>query len=163
MLGTVFSVPDFVFGLPTHVLVVHSAVVLVPLTAVAAIVMAVSARVSVRFGPAIAAVAVAGLLGSVASRLTGPELALSVGVSEDHYNAGNLLPFFSAALTIAVIALWLIDRRSSGSRSLGTSILAVVVVTVAILAAGWTVRTGHTGSEQVWQGVADQAMSAPRG
>jgi len=155
----VCNVPDAIFGLPTHILVVHAAVVLIPLAAVGAVVMALSARWSERFGPAVVAVGAVGFLASLASRLSGPSLAQSQGVSEAHHSAGNLLPFFAAGLLIVVTVLWLIDRRGAVARSLSTSILAVVVVAVAVLATGWTIRTGHTGSEQVWQNVVTMITS----
>ena len=144
---------ESVFGLPAHVLVVHAAVVLIPLAAVAAIVMALAPRFSVRFGPAIVVVAGLGVAGAIASRQSGESLALLRGVSIDHQSAGSLLPLVALAFFAVTIALWLMDRRGGRRRTLGTQILAVVVVAVAVIAIGWTIRTGHTGAEMVWQGI----------
>jgi Tfp pilus assembly protein PilN len=63
------------------------------------------------------------------------------------------MPLFALGLFAVTLALWLVDRRRARRRALGTQILAVVVVAVAVLATGWTIRTGHTGSEMVWQGI----------
>lgn len=144
---------ESVFGLPTHVLVVHAAVVLVPLAAVAAIIMGFSPRFSVRFGPAVVVIAGIGVLASILSRQSGESLALLRGVSADHQSSGSLMPLFALGLFAVTLALWLIDRRGGRRRLLGTQILAVVVVAVAVLATGWTIRTGHTGSQMVWQGI----------
>lgn len=144
---------ETVFGLPTHVLVVHAAVVLVPLAAIAAVIMGVSPRFSVRFGPVVVAVAGAGVVASILARQSGQSLALLRGVSEAHHSSGSLMPLFALGLFAVVLALWLIDRRGARRRALGTQILAVVVVAVAVLATGWTIRTGHTGAEMVWQGI----------
>lgn len=145
--------PETIFGLPTHILVVHAAVVLVPLTAVGAVVMALTARWSVRFGPVVIAVGVVAFGASWAARLSGPSLARVQGVSQAHLNAGEILPYFAGALLAVALLLWLIDRRGATTRALGTVILCVVVVAVAVLATGWTVRTGHSGSELVWKDV----------
>ncbi len=144
---------ESVFGLPTHVLVVHAAVVLVPLAALAAVIMAFSPRFSVRFGPAVAVIAGIGVLASILARQSGESLALVRGVSQIHQSSGSLMPLFALGLFAAVLALWLIDRRGARRRALGTQILAVVVVAVAVITTGWAIRTGHSGSEMVWQGI----------
>lgn len=144
---------ESVFGLPTHPLVVHAAVVLVPLAAIAAVVMGFSPRFSVRFGPAVAVIAGIGVLASILARQSGESLALLRGVSQTHQSSGSVMPLFALGLFAVVLALWLIDRRGARRRSLGAQILAVAVVAVAVLATGWTIRTGHSGAEMVWQGI----------
>lgn len=144
---------DSIFGLPTHVLVVHAAVVLVPLAAIGAVIMAIWPKLSVRFGPAVVVIAAVGVVVSILARQSGQSLALLRGVSAEHHDSGSLMPLFALGLFAVVLALWLIDRRGARRRALGTQILAVVVVAVAIIATGWTIRTGHTGAEMVWQGI----------
>jgi hypothetical protein len=146
----VSRVLETVFGLPTHVLVVHGAVVLLPLASVTAVVMAISFRFCVRFGPLVVAIAGLGLLFAVLSRQSGEVFALVQGVSAAHQQAGNWLPLFAAGLLAVVLALWLTDRRQRRGRTLGGQIIAVLVVAVAVLTTGWTIRTGHTGAEMVW-------------
>ena len=138
------------FGLPTHVLVVHGAVVLLPLASIGAVIMAFSPRFCLRFGPLVVAVAGLGLVFSIASRQSGEVFALVQGVSAAHQQAGNVLPLFGVGLLIVVLAQWLTDRRQRRGRTLGGQILAVFVVAVAVLTTGWTIRTGHTGAESVW-------------
>lgn len=144
---------ESVFGLPTHVLVVHAAVVLIPLASIGAIIMGFAPRFSVRFGPAVVVIAGVGVVSSIVARQSGEALALVRGVSIDHQSSGSLLPLFAIGLFAVTLALWLIDRRGGRRRTLGARILAVVVIAVAILATGWTIRTGHTGAEMVWRGV----------
>ena len=144
---------DSVFGLPTHALVVHAAVVLVPLAAVGAIIMAFAPRFSVRFGPAVVVIAAIGVIASILSRQSGKSLEQVRGVSEIHHSTGSWMWVFALGLLAVTLALWLVDRRGARRRTLGTQILAVVVVAVAVLATGWTIRTGHSGAEMVWQGI----------
>ncbi len=141
---------DTVFGLPTHVLVVHGAVVLLPLASIGAFIMAFSPRFSVRFGPIVVAVAGLGVIFAILSRQSGQAFALVQGVTAAHLQAGTWLPLFAVALLAAVLALWIVDRRMRRGRTLSGQILAVVVVAVAVLTTGWTIRTGHTGAEAVW-------------
>lgn len=143
-----------IFGLPTHVLVVHAVVVLVPLAAIGAVIMAASHRFSARFGPVFAAIAVAGFGAAVVARLSGENLAPIVGVSATHLQAGNVLPWIVLPFAALVVTLWLADRGIPGNRKrpLWVQIVAVLVIAASILATGATIRTGHTGSESVWSG-----------
>jgi uncharacterized membrane protein len=145
---------ETLFGLPAHPLMVHAPIVLLPLAALGAIIMGFSARFSVRFGPLVTAVAGVGAVTAALAKLSGQQLAESVGVSEDHHQAGGQLPFAAAGFFILVLALWLLDRR--GPRNLGIQILAVVVIAASIIIVGWVIRTGHTGAEMVWQGIGQQ-------
>lgn len=145
---------ETVFGLPTHPLVVHAAVVLLPLAAIGGFIMGLSQRFSLRFGPLIVAVAAAGAAAAFVARLSGEELSETVPAPEDHVQAGSLLPFGALAYFVLVLALWLLDRR--GRRDLGAQIMAVLTIVAAILLTAWVIRAGHTGAEAVWQGIAEQ-------
>lgn len=144
---------ESVFGLPTHPLVVHAAVVLVPLASIGAVIMAFAPRFSVRFGPAVVVIAAIGVVASIVSRQSGKALEQLRGVSEAHHSTGSWMWVFALGLLAVTLALWLLDRRGARRRTLSGQILAVVVVAVAVLATGWTIRTGHTGAQMVWQGV----------
>lgn len=154
---------DTVFGLPVHSLVVHAAVVLLPLAALGALIMGFSARFSRRFGPLVVAVAAAGVVAAFVSRGSGEELAERVGNPEVHAQVGNLLPFIALGMLVVLLALWLLDRGLPGvrpQRSLGIQVLGIVVIAAALITAGWTLRTGHTGAEAVWQAIVDNTTPA---
>ena len=145
---------ETIFGLPTHPLVVHAVVVLLPLAALGGLIMGLSARFSVRFGPLVVAVAAAGVVSAFVARMSGEELSEVVSVSQVHVQAGTLLPFGALLFFILVLALWLLDRR--GRREIPSQILAVLVIVAAVLLIAWVIRAGHTGAESVWQGIAQQ-------
>lgn len=147
---------DTIFGLPTHTLVVHAAVVLLPLAAVGAVIMGFSQRFSLRFGPVVVVVAAVGTVAAIASRVSGEEFAERVGNPEVHAQAGSVLPFVAAGFLVAVVLLWLLDRR--GARDLGTRIVAVVVIVASLAVTGWTIRTGHTGAEATWKAIVDNTQ-----
>lgn len=141
-------------GLPAHPLMVHAPIVLLPLAALGGIIMGFSSRFSVRFGPLVVAVAGVGVIAAGLAKLTGEALAENVRVSEDHVEAGDLLPFVALGFFILVLALWLLDRR--GPRTVAITILGIAVILAAIVMTGWVVRVGHTGAESVWQGIGKQ-------
>lgn len=147
---------DTIFGLPTHTLVIHAAVVLLPLAALGGIIMGFSQRFSVRFGPVVVAVAAVGTVAAFGSRISGEELAERVGNPEVHAQAGSLLPFIAVGYFVVLLLLWLLDRR--GRRDLLTQIVAVLVIAAALIVTGWTIRTGHSGAEATWKAIVDNTQ-----
>jgi uncharacterized membrane protein len=151
---------DTIFGLPTHVLVVHFVVVLLPLAAIGAVIMAIKQRWSVRFGPFVVAIAFVGLGVTVVAKESGQAFAERVGTPQPHAELADTLPYFALALFVTVAALWLLDRNGSAKRKrpIGVAILAIVVIAVAALTTLWTIRVGHSGSEAVWQEIVQQTQ-----
>ena len=147
---------DTIFGLPTHTLVVHAAVVLLPLAALGGIIMGFSQRFSVRFGPAVVAVAAVGTVAAFLSRVSGEEFAERVGNPEEHAEAGELLPFIAVGFLVVLLILWLLDRR--GRRDLLTQIVGIVLIVAALVLTGWTVRTGHSGAEATWKAIVENTQ-----
>lgn len=142
---------DTIFGLPVHALVVHAVVVLVPLSALGAIVIALVPRWSRRFGVLVVLGALAGTGAAFVAERSGRQLASRVGYPETHGSLGEKEKWFAASLLIVTAALWWWDRsHAEQPRTVGIKVLAAIVIFVAITAAGWTIRTGHTGSEVVY-------------
>ena len=140
--------PESVNGLPLHPLVVHAAVVLVPLAGVLALLMVIVPRFSVRFGPLVAILAWAALGASLVAKETGEMLAKDESVSALHVESGDLMPLFAGVQAILITVLWLGDRRS-GRGLLG--IVVALMTVVAVLATGyWIYRTGDSGAKSVW-------------
>lgn len=156
---------DLVNGLPAHPLVVHAAVVLVPLTALGVIVMAFWPRFSQRHGWLVVGSAVVAAVSSFVAKESGEALAERLAEPRfDHGELGELMPAFAAALVGAVLVLWLIDRRAATSGGPTRSGLRVVVAVVAVVVAAanvvWIVRVGDSGAKSVWSGVV-AAAAAP--
>ena len=143
-----FLPPD-INGLPLHPLVVHAAVVLIPLTGVLALLMVLVPRFSYRFGPL---VLVLGWLAAGSAWLgkeTGEILRQKVeDVSSAHVEAGDLLPMFAGVQAVLVTLLWLADRR--GGRGVLGIMVALFTLLVVVAAGYWTYRTGETGAQNVW-------------
>jgi uncharacterized membrane protein len=143
---------DTVAGLPMHPLIVHAAVVLIPMAALAFILMVFSPPFSRRFGALVVIVAGAGALAAVAAKLSGEELAERVGTPEVHADLGDLLPWIAIGLFVLGLVFWLLDRGIPGNktRPAGVILLAILLLATAVFAIYWTIRVGHSGAEAVW-------------
>jgi len=163
-------VPETVFGLPTHAIVVHATVVLLPLAALVVLLHAFWPAARHRLGvvtPLLAGVAL--VLVPLATQ-SGETLEHSVRESalvERHAElADGMLPW-AIGLFVVAVALWLLDRRRAGapaddvSRARWVPIVAGVLTVVAV---GGTVqqivRVGHAGAEATWNGVVTSSSTS---
>jgi hypothetical protein len=139
------------FGLPLHPLVVHGAVVLLPLAALGALVIAVSARARKRYGPLVALGAFVALGATIGARVTGEALnggtQAGAGALGTHVTWGLLAPWPAGALAVTTLLLVLAGRGTSRPL-LVTSALLTVVSALASLAVIAVV--GHAGATAVW-------------
>ena len=146
---------DSIAGLPMHPLVVHLAVVILPVSALALVVLAFIPRLAQRYGwLAVSGIAV-GTVAAFVAKESGEALAAQVGEPAQHAQYGDLLPPVAAGLLVIAVVWWLMVR-GSGKRAAGGSVLRLAVGLVAALAAlatvGLTVVVGHSGAQAVWAG-----------
>jgi uncharacterized membrane protein YfcA len=158
--------PSTVFGLPTHAIVVHATVVLVPLAALAVLLHAFWPQARRRLGivtPLLAAVA---LVLTPLSTQSGELLERVVGHSasvERHARlADGLLPW-TIGLFVVAVALWLLDRRRrTTDRAAQPRWVALAVAVLAVVAVGGVaqqvVRIGHAGAQATWEHVVQNAV-----
>ena len=145
---------DLVLGLPMHPLVVHFAVVLLPLAAAALIAIIVVPALRRTFGWLVFAGLLVGVPLSMLAKESGESLAARVGWPSDHARWGDLLPWAALAL-LFLGTLWLWMQRKTPRReptSLLTRVIAVFAAAVALATIVLTVVVGHTGAIAVWQG-----------
>lgn len=168
-----------VAGLPLHPLVVHGAVVLLPLSAIALIALVVRPRWRKGYGWLAVATAVVGAIAAYVSRLSGEALAESVGRPADHADWGERLSTLALAYAVVAVAWWVLGRRgaaaaparevdgSTAERATadrGSAVPArlldagVGVLALAVLVL--TVLVGHSGATAVWGGT-ELAAAAP--
>jgi uncharacterized membrane protein len=154
---------DKVFGLPLHTLVVHAAVVFVPLLALVAIGYAVAPRLRSRLDWAAGLLAVAAPLVAWLAVLSGNAfrrrlVAKGFGGQvldriNRHMTYGNYTLWVVAvlgALTLLLLAGTLGGRRWSRSATLA---LSVLVVLASLAATYFVIRTGDLGARAVWTGI----------
>ncbi len=154
------SVFDQLNGLPVHVLVVHAAVVFVPLLAVGAIVYALVPRWRTRVGWAVVLLAVAAPVATLAAKLSGEELEarlLQQGVSgrgaeiiSDHSGYGNLTFWFALALGVVSLVMVLATSRGRSLPRVAELGMAAVMVVLAAISGFYVFQTGDSGATAVW-------------
>lgn len=145
---------DSVLGLPLHPLVVHAAVVLLPMAALAVLVLVFVQRWRATYTwltmGLVAAAAGAGVLAKEA----GEQLAETVAVSADHVRWGDLLGGASIVFFLVAEAWLWWARRTGNEPNVPREVLrwAAAAVSVGILVL--TVLAGHSGAAAVWGGQA---------
>ncbi|WP_329249070.1 hypothetical protein OG417_02500 [Actinoallomurus sp. NBC_01490] len=150
-----------IFGLPTHPLVVHAVVVLVPLAALSALVVAVWPAARDRYAPAALLLATLALISVPLATHTGEQLERHVHPSafvERHTSmADGLLPF--VGLLWLALAVLVAARRLGATRGVSWTRYvaggAAVVAVIGAVASGVQVaRIGDSGARAAWHGVA---------
>ena len=153
---------DTISGLPVHPLVVHVAVIVLPLSALAFVAIVLVRRLRRSYGWLTLLGLFAGTAAAVAAKESGEALAKRVGTPATHASYGDLLPLIGAVLAIVAL-VWVVMQRQSARRAAGAGASgepardsgAVKVLGAAgIVAAGatlvMTVLVGHSGAEAVW-------------
>lgn len=173
--------PHQIDGLPTHVLLVHAVVVLVPLAALLLVLSAVWPAFQRRAGIAVPVLALVALVCVPITTNAGGWLIRRVPRSElvhEHAELGDsLLPWaiglFAAAAVGWALAFW--ARRSAPSTEdgpaprrpllLGARVLVgVLAIVVAAGAVVQVYRIGDSGAKAAWTGrVATSARGGPGG
>jgi hypothetical protein len=157
-------------GIPLHPLVVHAVVVLLPLAALGAIVIAARRSWRRTFGIPVLLIALAGVAAVPMATTTGTQLWTALGVDNPLIDvhaqrASYLLPAALAFLLLlggAVLTEQAHARAEAGAHALrdatatrpriatGLSVLAALVGIAVIAIVVWV---GHAGSVVVWQGI----------
>jgi hypothetical protein len=156
-----------VFGVPAHPLVVHAAVVLVPLAALAFVTLIWRERWRETYLLPIMLIALAGAIAAFVARETGEsleELARPTGESlGDHPEQGDLAFVFSALFGFGCAATYILyefgyelrDRFGALERfrlPVPDEVVAyLVTLPLAFLAVLTLVLAGHSGAELVWK------------
>ena len=153
---------DQINGMPVHALVVHAAVVFVPLLAVLAIVYAVVPRWRAKVGWAAVLLAIAAPVTAGVSMLSGRELRerlVADGMSgpplvkiDDHMGFGTLTFYLSLGLgVVTLIMVFLTLRRSERPLPRAAELgLTVIMVALAAVSGYYVFKTGDSGAQAVW-------------
>jgi hypothetical protein len=151
--------PATVYGLPTHVLVIHAVVVLVPLVASGVIGIALVPRLRplLRWPllalllPAVITVPIATQTGEDFQRKllgTGELGGLAAEKAQEHAELGGVVLWPVLAMAVFAVALVVLDLRRAG-RGVVTLVAALAVV-ASVASIVQVVLTGHSGATAVW-------------
>ena len=162
--------PETVVGLPTHAIVVHATVVLLPLAALALLLHAFWPAARRRLGVVTPLLAGVALVLVPISTDSGESLEHAVGRSElveRHAElADGMLPW-ALGLFVVAAGLWLLDRRRARSANAAEPrwlpiVASVLALVVAAGAVQQVVRVGHAGAEATWKGVSTASTGGDR-
>ena len=139
-------------GLPLHPLLVHSAVVLVPLVAIGALVMSYLPSFSRRHGKIILILAVIAQVSVFLAKMSGEAFAEILDKNvEKHAELGEITPLVTLPMVVMIYLRWRMDRSGSTFGSVVirrlTSVALVVASLISIIV---IVLVGHSGASSVW-------------
>lgn len=138
------------FGVPIHPLVVHSALVLLPLAAIGLIATSTSIRRSKRYGGLVALVATVGFVMAFLAVTSGRDLAGAFQYTDQlHFQLGEWVFWFGLALMVVCGLLWLLDKKPS-ERAAPAKLLALLGMVVAVATIALIAWTGITGEQLTW-------------
>ncbi|WP_322936692.1 DUF2231 domain-containing protein [Nocardioides bizhenqiangii] len=145
-------------GLPLHALVVHGAVVLTPLAALAAIAYAVPGRWRdwLRWPVAVAALVAVGAVWT--AYLTGEDLVEGnpyggplAELLETHESRANVFRWSTTGFAVVALLAAGMHRREGAVRV----VVGIVLAGLAVLTLVYAVLTGDAGAQIAWYGVGD--------
>ena len=150
-------------GLPLHPLVVHAAVVLLPLSSLALILLIFVRKWRPHYAWLAVAGVVAGTLATIAGAITGNVFAESVGRPGVHATLGAVLMWASIVFSISAVLWWFLQYRTRNQETEPRLVSTVGIVTAVLAVATliFTVLVGHSGAEAAWGGrIADVGQSS---
>jgi hypothetical protein len=152
-------------GLPAHPLVIHLVVVLLPLAAVGAVLVATRATWRRAWGIPVFLLALLGTVAVPIATETGDQLRDAIGgggplVAIHQHRAEYLLPYaiaFTVTALATVLLGWHTDRVADPARArtqaVITRVLAVLAVVSGIVVSALVIWIGDAGASAVWQGI----------
>ncbi|HSO69594.1 MAG TPA: DUF2231 domain-containing protein [Arachnia sp.] len=140
------------FDLPLHPLVVHAAVVLVPIAALGALALVAIPKLRARYGWLTVAVAIAAAVSALTARFTGDVLMESLGLGgvpqvQAHRMWGVWAPW---PVLILALVLPVLVRFDGSQRVVLIRVAAAVTVVAALASLVLIGLTGHAGATAVW-------------
>ena len=155
---------DSLFGLPAHPLVVHAAVVIVPLVAIATIVMAFSPKIRARIGWIVAGLGVLGFVFAFLAKESGESLLETTRLTaavRTHAEMGSQGVIGAFLVGGSACALMLLDlyvaRATSGGRAEPSivrplrGLFGVFAVGLCIFGSVLVIDVGHSGAKATWE------------
>jgi len=139
-------------GLPLHPLLVHSAVILVPLVAIGALVMSYLPSFSRRHGKLILIVALVAQVSVCLAKISGEAFSEILDKEvEKHAQLGEIAPFVTIPMVALIYLRWRMDRAGSSTGSVAIRRLTSVALVIASLASLVVIfLVGHSGASSVW-------------
>jgi hypothetical protein len=143
-----------IFGLPVHVLVNHAVVVLLPLSALCAVLLAVVPPWRARYGIPVLILATVSVLTVPVAHLSGRWLRDQLGYPPDAFRHGQLgddVIWYALVFWILIALLVLLDS-ARGSRGTLVTVVAILAAVASVAVTVQVIRVGDAGARSVWEG-----------
>ncbi len=159
-----FAFLDSLFGLPAHPLIVHGAVVLVPLAAIGTIVVALWPAARSRVGWVVAALGVLGFFFAYFAKESGESLletvretaAVSAHAEMGDWGVIGAFLVGGSACSLMLFDLFTKERQKRGLPELSItrplrSLIGVFAVVLSIFGSILVINVGHSGAKATWE------------
>jgi hypothetical protein len=139
-------------GLPLHPLLVHSAIVLVPLVAIGALVMSYLPSFSRRHGRLILILAVLAQVSVFLAKMSGEAFSEILNKNvEKHAELGEIAPLATLPMVVLIYLRWRMDRAGSSIGNAAVRRLTSIALVIASLVSLVVIfLVGHAGATSVW-------------
>jgi hypothetical protein len=152
---------DKLLGLPAHPLLVHAAVIFIPLLVLGAVVYGLFPQFRAKIDWAVAALAVAAPFAALFAKLSGDKLRARLvdqGLAgqtltrvNEHRSLAGLTLYFTIGLGVAtLLMMFMLSRRAGSLPPWSTIAIRVVVLALAGTSAYYVFWTGDAGARAVW-------------
>jgi hypothetical protein len=150
--------PYTVFGLPTHVLIIHVTVVGIPLACLGVLAIAVRPAWRRRFGWWVAGLAVIMVPITYATQLAGDQLYnhnfnFANSPAAQHKALGSTLVWFVAAVAVLALALVLAEKRGYADHHATMVVIAALAIGASAICLVRVVQVGDSGARAAWGGI----------
>jgi hypothetical protein len=149
--------PYTVFGLPTHVLIIHLTVVGVPTACLLTLVIAILPKWRRRIGVWVAALAVIMVPVTYATQLAGEQLYnhnfnFPNSPAAEHKKLGETLVWFVLAVAVFAVGLILAEKRGYADRRFLMTTAASLAIIASVICLVRVVQVGDSGARAAWGG-----------
>ena len=157
--------PVKVFGLPTHTLLLHAAVVGIPLACLVVIAVAVRPAWRRRYGiwAAALAVLVTGL--TYLTQLAGERLFNGAPylqkIAAQHKSIAETLVYFVGGMALLMVILVVADRAGYAEHHVVMVTITALTIAASAVTLVRVVQVGDSGARAVWGGITVSGSSAP--
>ena len=149
--------PTTVFGLPTHILIIHLAVVGIPASRLATIAVAARDKWRQKYALGAAILAVVMTAVTYAAQLAGERLYNAAPyldeIAAQHRKLGEDMVYFMGAVAVFTVLLALLGRMGYSERHWLRVVISALAIASALVCLVWVVRVGDSGARAAWGGI----------
>ncbi|WP_034265193.1 DUF2231 domain-containing protein [Actinospica robiniae] len=156
--------PYSVFGLPSHILIIHIAVVGIPAACLAVLAVAVRPAWRRKYGLAAAILAVLMIPVTYLTQLAGEQLYnhnfnFADSPAAQHKELGSTLVWFVVAVAVMAVALVLAERMGYADHHAAMVVIAALAIGASAICLVRVVQVGDSGARAAWGGTVKSSSS----